>query len=337
MDKPTSNLLNGDLSDMTQKKKIVTDECSTSDSDSEPITTTAVRSVPSSSALSTQKTSQSTQKRRCSDRENFTLPLLKYIGHTAKTLVLTFLFDWSQIIRHPIGSLTTLVIYPLSSGIMVVVSLAFRMGSRFKRGQKKKVHSKIFDENRRPLIERAGHYLDNSLELKVDEITKITHYDCYADNRYKTPSFSIDVAELLLMLSALMYEREPLDSNDKNEGIEYDLGDVADDNNDNIVNGTQAELDESQIKEEENETDSEGRRRDHSILYILRNANKWGLKFYKLSELGTEASPFCGAFYSKEHKFIVVAFKGTTPTDFAEWAVDATFMRTSGKTQLFGE
>ncbi|CAG8651359.1 6308_t:CDS:2, partial [Paraglomus occultum] len=337
MDKPTSNLLNGDLLDVTQKKKIVTDESSTSDSDSEPITTTAARSVSSSSAPSTKKTS----KPRCSNREDFTLPLLKYIAHTAKTLVLTFLFDWSQIIRHPIGSLTTLVVYPVSSGIMVVVSVAFRLGSRFKRKQQK-VHSKIFDDDRRPLVEQAGIYLDNKLlGLKVDAVTKITHYEDYADPCYKKPSFSIDVAELLLMLSALMYEREHIDCiEDKSEEDMEDMVALeADDNNIEIVNSGRDQT-PNEIQEEENEykvEDGEKKKRDHSILYILRKANKWGLRFYKLSELGTETSPFCGAFYSEKHNFIVIAFKGTTPTDFAEWAVDATFMRTSGKTQLFGE
>ena len=112
------------------------------------------------------------------------------------------------------------------------------------------------------------------------------------------PSFNIDVAEFMLVLSALMYEREEPPSGDypSNDG----------------------ELDRY--------TD-----------YIREKAHHWGLEFKSLSELGTSASPFCGAFWDPHKNFVVIAFKGTTPTDFAEWAVDATFMRTDGRTQLFGE
>ena len=159
-------------------------------------------------------------------------------------------------------------------------------------------HPKMFDEVEQELVNTAGDFLQSSFGLAYDKITKITHHNDYADARYIRPSFNIDVAEFLLVLSALMYEREEPPSGDypSNDG----------------------ELDRY--------TD-----------YIREKAHHWGLEFKSLSELGTSASPFCGAFWDPHKNFVVIAFKGTTPTDFAEWIVDASIMRTDGRTQLFGE
>ncbi|CAG8660756.1 6435_t:CDS:2, partial [Paraglomus occultum] len=231
------------------------------------------------------------------DREAYLLPLLNYIRRTSSTLVLNFLFDWTQIIRHPVGSLTALVAYPLASSIMVLVSAGFHAASHIDPGL---VRPKMldYDSIKQELVDAAGDFLQDTFGLKYDDFLKITHYNNYKDPRYMRPSFNIDVAELMLILSALMYEREE------------------------PANGVYP---------------SEDIQLEYYTAYIRNQAQKWGLRFKSLSELGTNASPFCGAFYDRNKKFIVIAFKGTTPTDFAEWAVDATFMRTDGKTQLFGE
>jgi hypothetical protein len=45
---------------------------------------------------------------------------------------------------------------------------------------------------------------------------------------------------------------------------------------------------------------------------------------------------FIGIFWSETIPFIVVAFKGTTPTNYEEFLVDATFQRTDARSFLFG-
>ncbi|CAG8578163.1 3786_t:CDS:2 [Paraglomus occultum] len=306
MDKPTAYPSNKDLLDITQESRINTEitnnashllpESPTPSNISASSSTTT--SPPSSPRIIPQSTPDpiSPSSKVNNDRNAFTLPLLKFIGRSAKTLLFTFLFDWTQIIRHPIGSLTTLIVYPLASGLMVVVSVGFRIASRFKHDQTE--HPKMFDEVKQELVDTAGSFLQTSFGLKYDKITKITHHEDYADARYIRPSFSIDIAEFMLILSALIYER------DEAPGGVYP---------------------------------SKATTPDQYTSYIHSQAQKWGLEFKSLSELGTNASPFCGAFYDRNKKFIVIAFKGTTPTEFADWIVDVSFMRTDGRTQLFGE
>ena len=85
--------------------------------------------------LSTRKPKFHPSERYIEDRNAFTLPLVRYIGRTTSTLALSFLFDWTQVIRHPLGSVTALVAYPLASSIMIAVSLGFRTFSHIDSGE----------------------------------------------------------------------------------------------------------------------------------------------------------------------------------------------------------
>ncbi|GAA6036319.1 hypothetical protein JCM8097_001663 [Rhodosporidiobolus ruineniae] len=63
----------------------------------------------------------------------------------------------------------------------------------------------------------------------------------------------------------------------------------------------------------------------------------WGLEFDGVSELTTVAGPFASIFYTKsgQKPFICLVFKGTTPTDYAEWLQNLTVTRT-GASVFFG-
>src|SRR5205823_14721021 len=103
--------------------------------------------------------------------------------------------------------------------------------------------------------------------------TRITHYDDYTDKRYTKPSFNIYVAEFMLMLSALMYEREHMDLPTKKDDRPW-----ADQNISKIVGD---ENKEEMEKENENKThDQNAYKWDDSISYIVDKANNWGLRFY---------------------------------------------------------
>ena len=50
-----------------------------------------------------------------------------------------------------------------------------------------------------------------------------------------------------------------------------------------------------------------------------------------------DGGSFCGMFWSEKHNFIVVTFKGTTPSNFIEWLNNATFQCVDARTYLFGQ
>uniref|UniRef100_A0A1D1YQ16 Phospholipase A1-IIgamma n=1 Tax=Anthurium amnicola TaxID=1678845 RepID=A0A1D1YQ16_9ARAE len=235
-------------------------------------------------------------------------PLLKYFGHCLKILVLTFVFDWTQLVRHPVASLATLTMYPTACLVMAVVAVAFYIVERYELRQTNNnlsicnwFYPEMFDKDKKALIDTASSFLEDPISLKCDDILKITTYSDYKDERFSRPSFNIDIAKCLLVLSALMYERKDPKEIDRTD---YPI-----------------HFTESAPYNE----------------FIKKTAKSWKLKFRTLSELGSDASPFCGAFYQRDKNFIVIAFKGTSPSDFSEWLIDATFMRTDARTHLFGE
>ncbi|ORX91098.1 alpha/beta-hydrolase [Basidiobolus meristosporus CBS 931.73] len=74
-------------------------------------------------------------------------------------------------------------------------------------------------------------------------------------------------------------------------------------------------------------------------LTILKYAREWNLKFVKASEMKVKGGgPYCGVFVGRRPgPFIVVAFKGTSPFDSAEWLSDATITRTEASSYVYGE
>jgi hypothetical protein len=72
---------------------------------------------------------------------------------------------------------------------------------------------------------------------------------------------------------------------------------------------------------------------------IRKIARSYGLHFAGVTELKSLGGPFCGLYWpiSKDiEPFIIVAFKGTTPTNYSEFLVDATLQRTDARAFLFG-
>src|SRR6266540_1838361 len=69
---------------------------------------------------------------------------------------------------------------------------------------------------------------------------------------------------------------------------------------------------------------------------IESQAKQWGLGFTSLSELNSYGGPYAGMFWNKEKNFIVVAFKGTTPTYFSEWLIDFLIQKIDARAYLYG-
>jgi len=85
------------------------------------------------------------------------------------------------------------------------------------------------------------------------------------------------------------------------------------------------------VAERRDLTDSEKQREVKHLLnqsteYIRMRADSWGFMFTSVSDCISIGGPFCGFFWPKDssEKWIVVAFKGTSPTNFSEFMVDAT-------------
>ncbi|CAB4411273.1 unnamed protein product [Rhizophagus irregularis] len=71
---------------------------------------------------------------------------------------------------------------------------------------------------------------------------------------------------------------------------------------------------------------------------IKEQIKEFDLNFTSISELNTDdGGSFCGMFWSDKENFIIIAFKGTTPTNFAEWLGNLTFQCVDARNYLFGQ
>lgn len=134
--------------------------------------------------------------------------------------------------------------------------------------------------------------------------------------------FDLEVSKMLLILAALVYERDAIKVN---EAAKRRAQSAQAHNN---LLGEYDELTEAGLQ-----IDSLFEQANHKI---TRVANDWGLKYSTISELATDTSPLCGAFWNPKYNFLVIAFKGTNPVEFKEWAIDFTFNYTDGRAWLPG-
>ncbi|RIB27606.1 Alpha/Beta hydrolase protein [Gigaspora rosea] len=120
-------------------------------------------------------------------------------------------------------------------------------------------------------------------------------------------NFNLDIAETLLFLSTIIYER----------------------NSDDIRKA------HNEIQTQANEPKARELCKN-AYRTIYEKSESRGLKFLPLSELGNVEGLFAGMFWSENKKFIVVAFKGTTSTNFNEWLVDFLITRADASQYVFG-
>ncbi|KAF9294821.1 hypothetical protein BGZ74_011079 [Mortierella antarctica] len=131
-----------------------------------------------------------------------------------------------------------------------------------------------------------------------------------ADRQHKlSPKFSYHLANLLLVLSTMTYERD-----------------------DNKVKKA-AEI----LKDMENQSqrDQAARLLQESEQVIDSKAKLFGMRFLGISELKILGGPFAGLFYNDEA--IVLVFKGTSVLAFNEYVLDAFVQRVNASEYLYGE
>lgn len=125
-------------------------------------------------------------------------------------------------------------------------------------------------------------------------------------------TFDLSIAQTFVLLSSLIYERDTRKVRDA-----FDLytssrkaATAGSSSSRNPALEAQAEgIIESRMKELLWESEAR----------IRQIAESWGLHFAGVSELKSLGGPFCGIFWSETAPFIIVAFKGTTPTNYVRY------------------
>ncbi|KIM22347.1 hypothetical protein M408DRAFT_323826 [Serendipita vermifera MAFF 305830] len=137
-------------------------------------------------------------------------------------------------------------------------------------------------------------------------------------------TFNLDIAKLLFQCAALMYERtsNPLldvleTTRDKLnvDGItaSSDIAQPRQVLKDGVGSQTVTLISECLHKHNEEENE------------MTRFAAKLGMKYATISELNSQTSACSGLFWDPASTFIILAFKGTSPEEFVEWAGDFTY------------
>ncbi|PWY98906.1 alpha/beta-hydrolase [Testicularia cyperi] len=135
--------------------------------------------------------------------------------------------------------------------------------------------------------------------------------------------FDLEVSKLLMMLSALVYERDIEEVHNAAKTCVH-----KEKKHQKLYTGRDDELTDagSEIYDILGRADRK----------IAKVAKQWGLNYATISELATNTSPLCGAFWNPDFNFLILAFKGTNPVEFKEWAIDMTFNYTDGREWLPG-
>ncbi|CAB4376188.1 unnamed protein product [Rhizophagus irregularis] len=255
-----------------------------------------------------------------------------YVHRVLKNVIITLLFEWSMPIFHPFNFCLLITVFPTLIIGIIILEVALHIGLKFGLGE---------------LIQRIADEWADGLSIvnwwdpriftsEVDEIVKdgIIALDAPlppplpekqlddsifgVEGTIQHRGFHLDIAELLLFMSCIIYER-----------------------NDEIVRNAHKLTSEitrqkgKSITQEDIKTITDRLKESESRIH--EQARKWGLKFTSLSELNSLGGPFSGMFWSLEHNFIVVVFKGTTPLNFEDFVIDLMFQRTDARSFVFGE
>ncbi|EJD51196.1 hypothetical protein AURDEDRAFT_159605 [Auricularia subglabra TFB-10046 SS5] len=123
--------------------------------------------------------------------------------------------------------------------------------------------------------------------------------------------FNLDVAKLLLQCSALMYERTAFPLLD---ALALTTAEESWKLPANLLHASHTAAVNTALHRHPQE------------LKIEDFVARYGLKYQTLSELNSLSSASCGAFWHPDKNFIILAYKGTSPEVFDEYATDLAYM-----------
>ncbi|KAG2215224.1 hypothetical protein INT46_006627 [Mucor plumbeus] len=260
-------------------------------------------------------------------------PYLGYMINGFKNLFLTFYFNWSMLFTAPISSAALIFVYPTSVTFLVLFEIGLKLFMETWKGAEVVRYISLkygqgfgainWGAPELLLSDSSAQLVQSTLPVLGLPATPISVSGC------RRRTFDLSIAQTFVLLSSLIYERDTRKVKDA-----YDLYTES-----KKAASTVGSSSASPALEAHTENIIESRMKEllwESEARIRQVAESWGLHFAGVSELKSLGGPFCGIFWSETANFIVVAFKGTTPTNYEEFLVDATFQRTDARSFLFG-
>ncbi|CAI2185056.1 18019_t:CDS:2 [Funneliformis geosporum] len=261
------------------------------------------------------------------------LTYVVYMNRALKNILLTLIFDWTMPLFSPFNFLLLITLFPTL--IVAVVALEFALHIGFKFGLDSVIQRigdkwgeglspvnwwdpRIFTSEVDEIVKDGIKSLDAPLPLLLPEEELD---DSIFEGAMEHRGFNLDMAELLLFMSSIIYERNNELVKDAHKVLnKLSKGKKPRDNSeeDQLINSVTTLLKQSETR-------------------IHEQARRWGIKFTSLSELNSLGGPFSGMFWSEEHDFIVVVFKGTNPSNFEDFVIDLMFQRVDARSFVFGE
>ncbi|BGP19426.1 hypothetical protein JCM10213_000663 [Rhodosporidiobolus nylandii] len=252
---------------------------------------------------------------------------LAFLANTAWTLF----FAPNTLVADPVGSLAAAALYPIIGfGLTLYAVLLFLyrlaggtgltewLGDRWGMGR-----SVPNWANPRILMTENDVILTEARPVLRGEVatTVVPTVPDDADNYdftslATTRLFSVPLARALLLCSAAVYERDDKlveDASDiaYNATKELEAGRITQQRFGELMQAAQTTLAAS----------------EEPVRVLARS---WNLDYDGVSDLSTIGGPFASLFFTrigKEAPFIILAFKGTTPDNLAEWITDFSFSR----------
>ncbi|ORE03889.1 alpha/beta-hydrolase [Rhizopus microsporus var. microsporus] len=241
----------------------------------------------------------------------------RYVIGVYKNLFLSFYFNWFAIVTSPLSSLAFLISYPIISGILLAFELGLKLFMDGLGGSHLvKLISRDYGSGFGMINWGAPELL---LSQQTSSLVRTTIPSLSSppaegtDHRHRV--FDISIAQAMTVLASLVYERD----------------------DDKVTEAYRSVADLNAKSEQKDHIESSIRRLVWESEAPIRHiAHHYGLQFAGVTELKSLGGPFCGLYWSNEYPVIIVSFKGTTPTNYSEFLVDATLQRTDARAYLFG-
>ncbi|GAA5832008.1 hypothetical protein JCM11251_002783 [Rhodosporidiobolus azoricus] len=251
-----------------------------------------------------------------------------FLVQNISSWIFSLIFSPMTILADPIGTVASLVIYPVvwtALGVVVFVFwilALFRgqkiidwLGKRYAQGYSMVnwPNPQIFGPSSLRAVQEAREYLtgDNLTTFAQEIAIEVENPDFTTMKTVRV--FSLPLARAFLLMSALVYERS--------DRLVRQASDIA----------FRAQKYEPGSPTYEKEMNRAEEALEESERVIKDKAKEWGLEYDGVSDLQTIGGPFASIFYtpfgSSDKPFVCLVFKGTSPSDFSEFLVDATIAR----------
>ncbi|KLO15955.1 alpha/beta-hydrolase [Schizopora paradoxa] len=265
---------------------------------------------------------------------DITMEYFKFVGETwFKCVWMCFFFPLTMVDRlatiilsfASCAIITVLMFWCLFCSLPSVTSTADWVLSKFFGGLSivNIAYPTIFRDLKGPQVQAAHEYLSKAP----------TQFSSLESRR--TRVFNLDAAKVLLQCAALMYERTGKQTRKTARAAA-----------ENKVHTTATEFDHGQagnlIRQECGQKSADAVNaslheiNDEEITIKKIAMENLGLQYYPVSECNSLGSAFCALFWDPTDTFIIVAFKGTNPTDFKEWRTDFTFQMAHAREWING-